>query len=136
MEVDYAQLALPNTSEGLSEAGRIIAGADRCEDLYALIKGPAQSQISRQTSPVGQVPRDIAIELAKLDPGEMSVGLRRSDAIVFLMLCGRVVVPEVPEGAEPLTRDQIRTQVLNQKLALAADGYLRKLRAAAVIREP
>ncbi len=77
-----------------------------------------------------------AIELAKLDAGEISTGLRRGGNLVVLMLCSRDVVPTVAEGAEPPTRDEIRAQILNQKLALAAEGYVRQLRAAAVIREP
>ena len=47
------------------------------------------------------------------------------------MLCGREPV------LEPMpTRDQIREQVINQKLEGMAEGYLEELRSAAIIREP
>jgi peptidyl-prolyl cis-trans isomerase SurA len=136
VRIDYVRVALPNTPSGVSEAQRLSVSADACNDLFALTRGLPDSQIVRETSAAGEVPRDIAIELAKLDPGQMSWGLQRGGTLVFLMLCARDMVPTVPEGAEPLTREQIRSQVLNEKLNLAAEGYLRQLRAAAVIREP
>ncbi len=136
INVDYMQLLLPETEAGGAEALRLRNSADRCEDIYGLVKGAPESQLTRVTQASGEVPRDIALELAKLDAGETSFALRRGGARVFLMLCARDIVPVVPEGAEPRTRDQIRAQLINQRLAAAADGYMRELRAAAVIREP
>jgi peptidyl-prolyl cis-trans isomerase SurA len=49
----------------------------------------------------------------------------------MLMLCGR---EQVLDPAP--TRDQIREQVINQKLEGMAEGYLEELRSAAIIREP
>lgn len=136
VRLDYMQLLLPNTEAGLAQAAQIKTRADRCDDLFALMKGAPESQLQRLSQSPGEVPRDVGIELAKLDAGEMTFGLQRDGNILFLMLCSRDVVPEVAEGAEPPTREQIRDRILNQKLNLAADGYLRQLRAAAVIREP
>lgn len=136
IEVDYMQLLLPNTEAGAAQVARIRAGADQCDDLYGLMKGAPESQLSRVTQTPGAAPRDIGIELAKLDAGEISTGLARDGNILLLMLCARNVVPVGAEGAEPPTREQIRDQILNQRLNLAAEGYLRELRAAVVIREP
>ncbi len=136
VKVDYVQLYLPNTPEGLADVGKIQARADICADVFALQKGAPESQLTRITQAPGEIPQDVAIELAKLDAGESSFNLRKGGNLVFLMLCSRDVVPELAEGASPPTRDEIRAQLLNERLALAADGYLRKLRAAAVIREP
>ena len=47
------------------------------------------------------------------------------------MLCSREVTRE-----EPISRDQVREAVTNQKLEGLAEGYLEELRAAAFIREP
>ena len=82
--------------------------------------------------PAGEVPRDIGVELAKLDPGESSFALRRGTARVFLMLCTRNVV--IAEN--PPTPAAIRDQLINQRLAAWAESYLNELRAAAIIREP
>jgi peptidyl-prolyl cis-trans isomerase SurA len=73
----------------------------------------------------------VALELAKLDPYEISVALTRGGLRRMLMLCGREASME-----EPPTRDQVREQVINQKLEGLAEGYLEELRAAAIIREP
>jgi peptidyl-prolyl cis-trans isomerase SurA len=71
------------------------------------------------------------MELARLDPGESSVALTRGGFRRFLMLCSRTVVAD-----EPVNRDNIREQVINQKLDGMAEAYLEELHAAAIIREP
>ena len=73
----------------------------------------------------------MALELARLDPGETSVALTRGGFRRMLMLCGREQVLD----PQP-TREQIREQITNQKLEGLAEGYLEELRAAAIIREP
>ena len=88
--------------------------------------------MQRFTQGTGEVPRDVALELAKLDAGETSFALRRGNARVFLMLCTRNVAVE---GEAP-TPAQIRDQLINQRLAAYAEKYLNELRAAAIIREP
>ena len=87
--------------------------------------------MTRAQSGMEGVPNDVALELAKLDPGETSVVLTRGSYRRMLMLCGRSPV------LEPMpTRDQVREQVINQKLEGMAGSYLEELRAAAIIREP
>ena len=130
LSVDYMQVLLPEADT--ETAARLRAGVDRCDDIFGLTKGLPASQVIRQTQKMGEVPRDIALELARLDAGETSFTLRRGGARVFLMLCARNTVPD----GEPPTRGAIRDQLINQRLAALADGYLRELRAAAVIRQP
>ena len=130
--LDYMQVLLPDGEAGAAEAARLSANADQCDDLFGLTKGLPEEQVVRTTLPAGDVPRDVALELSKLDPGESSVALRRGSARVFLMLCTRnVVVAENPPTAQA-----IRDQLINQRLAALAESYLNELRAAAIIREP
>ena len=77
-------------------------------------------------------PRDIALELAKLDKGEVSTNLTRAggQTLVFLMLCGRT-----PVLAEDQDRDSIRLQLRAQRLQSYAEGYLAQLKADARIIE-
>jgi peptidyl-prolyl cis-trans isomerase SurA len=72
----------------------------------------------------------VALELAKLDPGEVSTALTRAEGqtLVFLMLCGRVGA-----GQEAVDRDEIRAQLVSARLAGYADGLLADLRASATI---
>jgi peptidyl-prolyl cis-trans isomerase SurA len=132
VELDYMQILLPDGDGDAAEAARLRANADQCDDLFGLTKGLPADQVVRTKLPAGEVPRDIGLELAKLDPGESSFGLRRGAARVFLMLCSRNVV--IAEN--PPTPEAIRDQLINQRLAAFADSYLNQLRAAAIIREP
>jgi len=130
--LDYMQVLLPDGEGGAAEAARLRANADQCDDLFGLTKGLPDDQVVRTTRPAGEVPRDIGVELAKLDPGETSFAVRRGTARVFLMLCTR----NVAIAENPPTPAAIRDQLVNQRLAAFADSYLNELRAAAIIREP
>jgi len=123
---------LPDDAKGAAEAARLRAGADQCDDLFGLARGLPEDRLVRTTQPVNAVPRDLGLELAKLDPGESSFALRRGAARVFLMLCTRNVVA----AEDPPTPAAIRDQLINQRLAALAESYMDQLRAAAIIREP
>jgi peptidyl-prolyl cis-trans isomerase SurA len=127
VSVEWVELLVPDDA---AEIARIRAAADDCDMLQA----EADGQLDRVTltkAGMGEVPGDVALELAKLDPNETSVALTRGGARRMLMLCGREAVLDPAP-----TRDQVREQVINQKLEGLAEGYLEELRAAAIIREP
>lgn len=130
--IEYAAyyIAGGQSPAALAEAARISARVDRCDDLYGIAKGQPESVLDRLTQPVAEIPQDIAIELAKLDPGEVSTALTRSngETLVFLMMCGRTAAL-----SEDVTREQILQQLSNQRLASYAESYLAELRADAVI---
>ena len=115
-----------------SDVARLRANADQCDDLFGLTKGFPEDQVVRTKLPAGDVPRDVGLELAQLDPGESSFALRRGTARVFLMLCTR----NVAIAENPPTPEAIRDQLINQRLAAFAEIYMNQLRAAAIIREP
>jgi peptidyl-prolyl cis-trans isomerase SurA len=110
---------------------KIRAASDDCTDLYLQANGLPEDRLTVTKGPLGEVPGDVALELAKLDRGETSIALTRGGFRRMLMLCGREQTLETP-----LTREQIRERVINQKLEGMAEGYLEELRAAALIREP
>jgi peptidyl-prolyl cis-trans isomerase SurA len=126
--VEWAEFLVPDDA---AEIARIRASVDTCADLYGQAKGLPEDRLTVTTQPASEVPGDVGLELARLDPGESSVALTRSGFRRFLMLCGREITLE-----EPRTRDQIREFVINQKLEGMAEGYLEELRAAAILREP
>ena len=72
------------------------------------------------------------MELSKLDPGETSTALTRSDGqtLVLLMLCGRT--PLLEEDQE-IDRDSIAAQLRNQRLNAFSENLLEQLAAEATI---
>ncbi len=128
ISVKYAQYLVANDGAAAAE---VRGQVDVCDDLYAVAKGQPEDRLSVDTVPLAQVPADIGAELALLDPGESSTALTRGPWRVFLMLCNRTPVQEL----EP-QRDDIRTQLINQRLGGYAERYLAELQAEAIIREP
>lgn len=118
-------------SDDPAQIATIRANADECNDLYGLARGLPADRLTITKQPAREVPGDVGLELARLDPGEISLALARNGFRRLIMLCGREVTRE-----EPLDRNQVREAVINQKLEGLAEGYLEELRAAAYIREP
>jgi peptidyl-prolyl cis-trans isomerase SurA len=68
--------------------------------------------------------------LAKLDPGEVSTNLTRSNgqSLVFLMMCGRTAALN-----EEVGREDVANNLRQQRLGGFADSLLGELRASARI---
>ncbi len=128
ISVKFAQYLIPNDA---GSAADVRAKVDVCDDLYAVAKGQPEERLTVETLPAGQIPAAIGAELAQLDPGESSTAITRGPWRVFLMLCSRTPVQELPPQ-----RDDIRVQLINQRLGGYAERYLAELRAEAIIREP
>lgn len=130
--LEYAALYLPGgrSPEALSRAAGIAAQADTCDDLYGVGAG---DQLQRDTLPLAQIPEDVRLELAKLDPGEVSTALTRSEGrtLVMLMLCDRSY--RAPDAEAP-DLDAIRTSLVNRRVSQKAENLLAELRANAAIR--
>ncbi len=130
--IEYAAyyMAGGRSAETLAKARVLQGRVDRCDDLYGVAQGQPASVLERGTKPVADIPTDIAFELSKLDPGEVSTALTRANGqtLVFLMLCGRTA-----QINEDVDRDELTLGLRNQRLAALADGYLAQLRADARI---
>jgi peptidyl-prolyl cis-trans isomerase SurA len=126
--VEWAEFLVPDDA---AEIARLRAAVDVCEDLYGQAQGLPEDRLTVTTQGLAEVPGDVGLELARLDPGEASTALTRGGFRRFLMLCGREATLE-----DPPSRDQVRERVLNEKLEGMAEGYLEELRSAAIIREP
>lgn len=133
--VEFARYFIPGgrTEAALREAAQIEARVDTCDDLYGVARGQPAERLARDTVPMSELSGEIAAELQRLDPGEVSTSLVTADGqtLVFLMLCGRTQAVE-----EEVDRNQVREQLYNQRLASYATGYLAELRADAVIDYP
>ena len=128
--IDYALLALPADRDPATEAARVHAAVDNCDGLYGLALGKPAEQLVRQTLPASQIAPDIAAELARLDNGEGTL-VNRGGQPQYLMLCSRTPISDTPPS-----RDVVRDELINQRLAAFADGYLEDLRSSAIIRQP
>ncbi|MEQ3715834.1 peptidylprolyl isomerase [Pseudophaeobacter sp.] len=132
--IDYASYYLPGgrNAETLAQAQKIADSLDTCEDLYGVAKDQDPSVLDRQSLVPAEIPQDIGIELAKLDPNEISLSLTRNQGqtLVLLMLCGRTA--QLGEGE---SRETVANALTNQRLTSLADSFLEQLRADALIIE-
>lgn len=132
--IEYAAYYIDGgrSEAALAKAAEISAAADTCDDLYGIARNQPPEVLERSALPPAQIPQDVALELARLDPGETSANLTRADGqtLVLLMLCGRTPVLE-----GEVDRDAILNQLRGQRLSGFADALLADLRAAATIVE-
>lgn len=126
--ITYATVPIPGGRAAMAEAEALRDRLDTCDDLYGVRPG---GFTLHEDVPVGQIPGDISVELARLDANEVSMSLTRAGGteLLFVMLCSRST--ELPEGG----RDQVREQLFQQRIGGYANGYLAELQADAIIDE-
>jgi len=133
-KIDYAAYYLPGglSPETLKLAAELKEAVDTCDDLYGIAKGQPPELLDRVEANPSEIPRDIALELAKLDPNEVSTSLTRNNGqtLVFLMLCGRT-----RDLGEDTSREDVANALTQQRLQAFADSLLEQLRADATIIE-
>lgn len=132
--IEYATYQIPGgrSPEALAAAQTLMNDTDTCDDLYGTAKGQPDEVLSRVTQKPGEIPRDIAIELAKLDKGELSANLTRNNGqtLLVVMMCGRT-----PALTQDASREELTAQLRNRRAESLANGYLEQLRADARIIE-
>lgn len=132
--IDYAAYYIPGgrSAEALAEGRKIADSLDTCDDLYGLAKEQDPSVLDRQSLQPAEIPQDIAIELAKLDPNEISLTLTRNEGqtLMLLMLCGRTA--ELGEGEN---RETVANALVQQRIRSLEESFLEQLRADALIIE-
>lgn len=132
--IEYATyfIAGGRNEAALAQAQKVTNSVDRCDDLYGIAKGQDPSVLERHSKAPGDIPRDIALELAKMDNGETSTSLTSADGqtLIVLMLCGRS-----PKLDADVDRAQLSLGLRNARLESYSDAYLEQLRADARIVE-
>lgn len=133
--IEYAAYYIPGgrSEQALHRAAQVRAEVDTCDDLYGVAKGQPPEVLERGSKAPEEIPQDIALALAQLDPGETSTSVTRANGqtLVFLMLCGRA--PKL-DGEQPSVED-LSNFIRNQRIESFANGYLEQLRAEARIVE-
>ncbi|PWE34167.1 peptidylprolyl isomerase [Maritimibacter sp. 55A14] len=126
---EYLRIFFPAGS-GLAAARELDRTLDTCDDFYGHDDSTPDENVTREVLPTEQIPQEIALEIARLDPGEVSISERRDGVVQFLMLCGRTA-----ELSGDTDREQVRAGLFAQRLQSYADSFLEELRADAIIVE-
>lgn len=134
VSIDYAAyyIAGGQSQAALQTAANVKAAVDTCDDLYGVARNQPTEVLDRLVVAPSDISSDVALELARLDPGEVSYNLTRDNGqtLVFLMMCARNQA-----GSDAADTEAVRTQIIGQRLAGLADALLEDMRASAVIRE-
>lgn len=134
--IDYVSYYIPGgrSPAALEAANEVVNRVDTCDDFYGIAKDQDVSVLERIALPPSDIPRDIALELAKMDPSETSTTLTRNngETLMVLMLCGRTA--EVNTGTED-ARATVANALTQQRLTSLADSLLAQLKANARIKE-
>ncbi len=132
--IDYAIYYLPGgrSAETLADAARLREDIDTCDDLYGIAQNQPPEVLERIEASPSEIPRDIAVELAKLDPNEVSTTLTRNNGqtLMFLMLCNRT-----RDLGEDTSRVDVANALTQQRLQAFSESLLEQLRADATIIE-
>ncbi|MEX0285488.1 MAG: peptidylprolyl isomerase [Paracoccaceae bacterium] len=130
-EIEYAiyYLAGGRSAETLAYAESLRNRMDRCDDLYGENLGRPAEYLFRESQAPSQIPRNVALELAKLDEGEVSTSLTTQDGrLMFIMLCGRD-----PVASDEEAREQVAIALTQQRLNDLSESLVAQLRANAHI---
>ncbi|MGH1465570.1 MAG: peptidylprolyl isomerase [Cognatishimia sp.] len=130
--IEYGVFKIPggNSAEAQARAQAYKNDIDTCDDLYGANLGGPEEALQVEAKLPSDIPRDIALELAKLDRHEISTNLISADGqhLLMIMMCGRTAAVN-----EEASRENVLNALRNRRLASYADGYLEQLRAEAVI---
>jgi peptidyl-prolyl cis-trans isomerase SurA len=130
--IEYAAyyMAGGRSPETLAQAEKVRARINTCNDLYGVAKGQPAEVLERLTRTPAEIPQDVAIELSKLDPGEVSTALTRSNGqtLMFLMMCGRTAAAN-----QEASREDVINALRQERLVGYADQLQEQLRANARI---
>jgi len=133
-KIDYAIYYLPGgrSAETLARAANLREEVDTCDDLYGIAQGQPPEVLERIEASPSEIPRDVALELAKLDLNEVSTALTRNNgqSLMFLMLCTRTV-----DRGEETSRADVANALTQQRLEAFSESLLEQLRADATIVE-
>lgn len=128
VQVEYARLRLPVSAESDTAIAKVEVQAQTCQDLFGLVPGLPEDQLSIIKQTMDQIPSDVGLLLSRLDRNEMVVR-DVSGAREVLMVCTRSPVTD-----PPIERENIRNRLANVKIDRMAEQYLATLRANAIIR--
>lgn len=124
LQVDYAVFR-PTSGQDLT---KVQANATDCAALNVAAQGMPEQALQRQTLAEAAVPPALRAVLSGLDAGESTIVPGGSGLGELVMLCTRI-----PKSLVPASRDDVKSAMVNEKLALLATAYLQELQTQAII---
>ncbi len=126
----YQRLLLPGgrSEENLARVAQMRAQVTNCASLGPFARGLPEEALVEREALMGAIPQSDAIELARLDRGEISANTTEGGNLVVLMLCARELSFD-----EPPSNDRVREMVFERKVSSMADVRLQELIADADI---
>ncbi len=135
IELEFREAYLPGGRSPENEAAlaRIRARAERCVDfdraVFEAVPGLGPDAVVTRNLRQEALSPALALELLRLNPGDVAASRVENGALVVVQLCARRVLPEPPPS-----REEIDFTLLNQKLEERAALHLARLKSEAEIR--
>jgi len=128
--VSYVQVALPGRGSGAAarELASVLARVDACDDFNGALRGASEDTLRFETRKLTELPAKVALELARLNPGQGSTGMSQGDTLVYLHLCARTLA-----GETPFEREGVRERIFNDRIGQMSSAFLAEMRADAHI---
>ncbi|TVP74330.1 MAG: peptidylprolyl isomerase [Rhodobacteraceae bacterium] len=130
VQVSYQRLLLPGgrSDENLARVAQMRGQVDSCAGLGPFARGLPEAALVEREALMREIAPSDALELARLDRGEISANTTEGGNLVVLMLCAR----ELQFDERP-SDNRMRNMVFEQRLSAMADLRLQELVADAEI---
>lgn len=132
VKLRYKRLSLPDAGNETTRqlVQRIMAEARSCPELGRFAQGLPETALVEQEGLVNEIPQIDAVELARLDPNQISAGATDGGRQILLMLCARELeFEDAPSDA------RLRDIVFDRRLNAMSEVKLQELLADADIRD-
>ena len=117
----------------IAEAQQLTLGVNGCDNLDKIAKksgSPLSGKLG--TFQISQISAQMQSLVKNVPSGGISQPHRTDDGVIVLMVCDRTVPKQVKLSLKE-QKDSIRNGILNKRLTLAAERYIRDLRRASFI---
>lgn len=130
VKLTYQRLLLPGgrSEENLALVAQMRAQVTTCESIGPFARSLPEAALVEREALMQSIPQSDAVELARLDRGEISANTTEGGNLVVLLLCAREL-----EFDEPPSDGMVSNMVFEQRLSLMADVRLQELIADAEI---
>ncbi len=121
-------------SQTMARANELVFSANSCQTFDNIAKqtnSPLSGALG--TFPLNQLSAQLQSVVANLPVGKPSTPTRTEDGIIVVMVCHRTAEQKEKEMSLAERREEIRQRLVEERLTLAAEQYLRSLRRAAIV---